>query len=82
MLKKVGNIAYRLKLPNSFKIHLTFHVSFMKEYNDDADDRTRQQARKAPVVVQTQFNKEIEKLFDHHTMGQSKKNRKTDFLVQ
>ena len=33
-------------------------------------------------MVRTQFDKELEKILDHRTLGQSKKNRRTDFLVQ
>ncbi|WJZ88039.1 hypothetical protein VitviT2T_007372 [Vitis vinifera] len=29
-----------------------------------------------------QFDREIEKILDHRTMGHSRKNRRTDFLVQ
>ena len=82
VLKKVGSVAYRLKLPDSYKIHPTFHVSFLKAYIADADDQGRQKARRAPAVVRTQFDKELEKILDHRTLGQSKKNRRTDFLVQ
>ena len=69
VLKKVGNVAYLLKLLDSYKIHSIFHVSFLKAYNADADDQGRQKATRAPVVVHTQFDKELEKILYHHTMG-------------
>lgn len=41
ILKKVGSMAYRLKLPNRLKIHPNFHVSFLKKYNEGLVDEAR-----------------------------------------
>ncbi|KAK6118462.1 hypothetical protein DH2020_047794 [Rehmannia glutinosa] len=53
VLKKVGKVAYRLKLSDRLKIHPTFH-----------------------------YDNEVSKILDHRTFGQSKKNRRTDYLVK
>lgn len=31
IVKKVGRVAYRLKLPDRLKVHPTFHVSYLEE---------------------------------------------------
>ena len=35
IVKRVGNVAYRLKLLDRLKVHPTFHVSFLKRYHED-----------------------------------------------
>ena len=36
VIKKVGEVAYMLKLPERLKLHPTFHISFLKPYVEDA----------------------------------------------
>ena len=70
-----------LKLPEMIKFYPTSHVSFLKPYYEDPDTK-RVQTKRAPPLLMKQFDQEVEKILDHRTMGCSRKNRRTDFLVQ
>ena len=80
MIKKVGEVTYMLRLPKRLKLHPTFHVNFLKPYFEDADQE-RAQVKRAPPLVMKQFDKKVEKILNHRTMGVSRKNRRTDYLV-
>ncbi|KAK4384458.1 hypothetical protein Sango_3058600 [Sesamum angolense] len=48
---------------------------------EDLLDMARQQTQRALLVIRKEFEKTMLKILDHKTMGQSKKNRRTDYLV-
>ncbi|XP_027182095.1 uncharacterized protein LOC113780495 [Coffea eugenioides] len=81
VIKKVGCVTYRLKLPDRLKIYPIFRVSFLKPFNQDEMDDGRRQAKCAPLVIRKQFQKDMEAVLDYRTMGQSKKNRRIDYLI-
>ena len=73
MIKRVGQVAYMLKLPERLKFHPTFYVSILKPYHEDLDTE-RVQTKRTPHLVMKQFHREVEKILDHRTMGHSRKN--------
>ena len=74
VIKKVGEVAYMMKLSKRLKLHLTFHFSFLKPYFEDTEPG-KAQVKRAPPLVMKQFDKEVEKILNHRTMGASRKNR-------
>ncbi|KAH7865055.1 hypothetical protein Vadar_001700 [Vaccinium darrowii] len=75
----LSKVAKRMK---KLKVHPTFHVSFLKPYHEDLVNLGRKQAKRAPPVIQKQFDRGVERILDHKTEGQSKKNKRTSYLVK
>ena len=62
VLKKIGKVAYELKLPYSMaRVHPVFHVLLLKAYNDGG----REEVITPPVVLDGEEWYVIEKAIDH-----------------
>ena len=59
VVKRVGEVSYRLKLPERLKINPTFLVSFLKPYFVDTDDPNRNRSKRAPPSVHSMMLKLI-----------------------
>jgi len=51
IVKRVDNVAYKLKLLERLEIHPTIHVSFLKPYHEVSEDPARNETRHAPPTV-------------------------------
>ena len=81
ILKRVGQVAYRLDLPVSLKIHPVFHVSLVQPYRSDG----RVQPPPPPIELEDGLEYEVERILNHRDRKvRTKGNRtviRTDYLV-
>lgn len=63
-------------------MHPTFHVSFLKPCNDDPANPEPNRTEWAPLTVCKESTRAAEKILDRKIEGQSKKNRRTFYLVK
>ncbi|CAA0825912.1 Unknown protein [Striga hermonthica] len=55
IVSKVGNVAYRLKMPDRLKVHPTFHLSYLKKYHPDLIEASRNVSTRAPLTNMGSF---------------------------
>ena len=83
IVKRVGVVAYKLKLSERLQIHPTVHVSFLKLDHGDEQDPARNEVRRAPPTVMVQFDREVDRILDKKVTGYRKVgNMITYYLVK
>lgn len=54
---------YHLALPERMEIHHTFHVNFLKQYQEDVD-MEHAKPKRAPLTVHKELGREVEHVLD------------------
>ena len=83
VLKKIGNTSYRVVLPGWMKIHLVVHVSNLKPYHQDLDDKQRNDCVRPSVNLKQMKKKEVEEILaDRVRKGRRPTRRIHEFLIK
>jgi transposase InsO family protein len=79
ILDRIGNLAYRLKLPESMsRIHPVFHVSKLKPYKAGG----RVQPPPVPIDIEGELEYEVERILDKRTLKRSRRSDSVEYLVK
>jgi hypothetical protein len=76
VVQKIGVVAYRVQLPDTFKIHDVFHVSLLRPYV--ADGRVQPPP---PPVFEEDASYEVERVLSHENRG-SRSRPKKFYLIK
>jgi hypothetical protein len=76
IIKKVNNVAFKLQLPDSLKIHPVFHSSLLKEY---VPGRTTPPP--PPEMIDNEMEYEVEAILDHQDVPLKKKKNRNKTTV-
>ena len=82
ILEKVGKVSYKVELPPRLKIHLVFHVSYLKPYHKDKDDLSQGLSKRAPTTVGTSYDKEVEHVIADRVIRRRGVPLATKYLVK
>ncbi|HVQ01617.1 MAG TPA: chromo domain-containing protein, partial [Candidatus Thermoplasmatota archaeon] len=77
--RKIGETSFELRLPSYWRIHPVFHVSLLRPYHENDDNKfpDRQQYYQEPVIIDNHEEFEVEKI-----IGEARINGKKHYLVK
>ena len=74
--EKIGEVAYRLQLLNTMKMHDVFHVSLLRPYYSNGVVAPPP----PPIVIDGEEESEVEQILDHKPPG--RRTSRTRYLVK
>jgi hypothetical protein len=78
VLERVGELAYRLELPSTLRVHNVFHVELLKGFLDS----DRHQPPPLPVEVDGEIEYEVEAVTHHRYVRRGKRPPASEYLVK
>jgi hypothetical protein len=75
IIKQINDVAFRLELPTSMKVHLVFHVSLLEPYKKSSIP-SRSQAAPPPIEINGEEEFEVSEILDSRI-----NRRKLEYLV-
>ena len=74
VVRVIRSVAYRLRLPERYKLHPVFYVNFLKPFYEDLVNLKRARPRRAPPSVRQQYEKKVGKILEHKRVSQGASN--------
>ena len=75
-------MSYRVELPPRLKIHLVFHVSYLKPYHKDKDDPSQGFSKRTPTTSTTSYDNEVEYIIADRVIRRRGVPPTTEYLVK
>lgn len=66
--KRIGKLAYRVKLPHYLECHSMFHVSFLKPYYPDESDPSQNKSQRVLIAVFAVLDHDMEVIITHQAI--------------
>ena len=83
MLKKVGNVTYKVELSESLsQLHPIFHVSLLKPFYQDPHDLSRNVSLRALASMSDEYDKIDEKIMTDRTVQHKNHVPSKEYLVR
>ncbi|KAL0352244.1 UNVERIFIED_CONTAM: hypothetical protein Scaly_1613100 [Sesamum calycinum] len=81
IVKRIGNVAYKIELSSWWKIHSVFHVSQLKKYSADKEDNAHNQLNRPQLELMKTKEKVAEAILNHRVTSTAKRNH-NEYLVK
>ncbi|KAK8716654.1 hypothetical protein V6N13_043959 [Hibiscus sabdariffa] len=82
VVKRVGTMAYRLKLSSTIRAHPVLHVSLLKSYHQDETDSDRGKSHRASVRVKVSYEKEVREIQAERVVRRPSHRPRHEYFVQ
>ncbi|PKI50608.1 hypothetical protein CRG98_028995, partial [Punica granatum] len=82
LVLRVGNVAYKVELPEKLKLHPVFHVSMLKPFQEDKEDPNRAESSRAPIGAKVAYDQDVEQILVDRVVRKHWCKSKRKYLIK